>query len=367
MSGAGGHNACFAAACVLVKGFDLSEVVALGVLREEFNPKCAPAWSEKELLHKIRQAGNSKGETGYLLQQGERGRDAVWKPRDDSATAARAGEAMKKEQALDAAAVEGFSLRGARIDELWLAERSPVEVGKVAGPEELLGHLYRPGEKVLVFTKENSQGDFGFEVRDEDRWPGRVFRLGARPNVPAERAELLPRTGRLGVWFLASPVDGEWKPNGSLDDKRRPIVSRRSGPNVTAWRYLLLESDKVEANKWLEVVVQLPLPIAAMYTSGGRSVHALLRLEARTQDEMRAISEVLGPLLSKLGGDAKAMSSVRLTRLPGCFREGKMVEREGGKKYYERFSSPVLQRLLWLDPMAEPEAILTRPKIRTIE
>jgi len=36
---------------------------------------------------------------------------------------------------------------------------------------------------------------------------------------------------------------------------------------VTAWRYLVLESDVAEAGQWLNLLVQLPLPIAAIYTS----------------------------------------------------------------------------------------------------
>ena len=138
------------------------------------------------------------------------------------------------------------------------------------------------------------------------------------------------------------------------------MMSRRSAPNVTSWRYLLLESDSVAPEVWLNVVVQMPLPISAIYTSGGRSVHALVRLDARTQDELRQATEWIGPVMAKLGADPGALSSVRLTRLPMCFREGKM-HKDGG---YEKFPEPMEQRLLWLDPEPEAVAILTKPKMR---
>jgi hypothetical protein len=70
VSGAGGHNQCFKAACVLVLGFDLPDEIALRILLEEFNPRCQPEWSEKELEHKVRQASRQAGARGYLLGNG---------------------------------------------------------------------------------------------------------------------------------------------------------------------------------------------------------------------------------------------------------------------------------------------------------
>ena len=51
----GGHNTTFRVACVLVKHFGLSEYDALGILRD-YNQRCVPPWSEKELQHKVRDA-----------------------------------------------------------------------------------------------------------------------------------------------------------------------------------------------------------------------------------------------------------------------------------------------------------------------
>ncbi len=65
VSGQGGHNAAFHAACVLVAGFDLPEAAALELMRE-FNAGCNPKWSERELLHKVKQAGKQPGQKGYL-------------------------------------------------------------------------------------------------------------------------------------------------------------------------------------------------------------------------------------------------------------------------------------------------------------
>ena len=365
VSGAGGHNACYAAAVAMVKGFDLPESVALDLLRADFNPRCSPAWSERELMHKVRQAMRANNESGYLLGNERRRASADDFKKYIRKERAIEAAAVKKDQATDDVALRRM-VADVVVGERFFMERSPVDVGALAGPEEVLGSLYLPGEKVLVFTSERSQGDFGFEVAAGDSFPGRCFRLGNRPGVKPEVSPL-PRSGRMGAWFLANPVSGKWAPNGSVDRNGRPQLSRRSAPNVTSWRFLLLESDEVDAEIWMNVIAQMPLPIAAIYTSGGRSVHALVRLDARTQDELRGATEWLGPVLAKLGGDWKALSSVRLTRLPMVFREGKMGSGEGGAARYEAYREPRLQRLLWLNPEPDAVPILTMPKMRDVE
>jgi len=56
VEGKHGDDATFRAACKTLRGFDLSEDECFQVLWEEFNPRCAPAWSEDELREKIRNA-----------------------------------------------------------------------------------------------------------------------------------------------------------------------------------------------------------------------------------------------------------------------------------------------------------------------
>lgn len=66
ISGQRGHDACFKAACALVQGFDLSTDEAYKLLAVDFNPRCQPPWSERELQHKVSQAGKQPGQRGYL-------------------------------------------------------------------------------------------------------------------------------------------------------------------------------------------------------------------------------------------------------------------------------------------------------------
>lgn len=66
VSGQGGHDATFHAACVLVIGFGLGRSQALQLF-QEWNECCDPPWSEKELEHKVDDALKQPGWRGYLL------------------------------------------------------------------------------------------------------------------------------------------------------------------------------------------------------------------------------------------------------------------------------------------------------------
>jgi hypothetical protein len=61
ISGQGGHAQTLLAAEHLVRGFQLPDEVALALLEREYNPRCEPPWSTKELEHKVSEA-REKGE-----------------------------------------------------------------------------------------------------------------------------------------------------------------------------------------------------------------------------------------------------------------------------------------------------------------
>ena len=56
ISGQGGHNQTFSIASTLVNGFLLPPDIALDLLLTDFNPRCRPPWSEKDLRHKVESA-----------------------------------------------------------------------------------------------------------------------------------------------------------------------------------------------------------------------------------------------------------------------------------------------------------------------
>ena len=78
VSGNGGHDAAFRVALDATKGFSLSYSQALALLRE-YNCRCVPPWSEKELAHKLRSAMKStRVPEGYIVKS--RPRAALARP-----------------------------------------------------------------------------------------------------------------------------------------------------------------------------------------------------------------------------------------------------------------------------------------------
>ena len=294
----------------------------------------------KELRRQIWRA-----EHGGVVGNGTRG---TGRADDRNVAAMPRGEAAPKRRDLDEAAV-GRVVEGVPvIDREWLRLRSPVDVG-TCGLEGFFRAVYEEGERVLVFTRFTSQGDFLW-------WVGKGgFRLGAREGVAAVRSEM-PSGGRCGVWFLANPVDGKWHEAKYLEDGMRKL-SRRSESAVTAFRYLVLESDVLDEARWLKVLVKLKLPIVAVYTSGSKSVHALVRVGADSKAEWDHVRNELQPLLTALGADGAAMSAVRLTRLPFTLRHGS--EKRDGT--YVEWSRPGRQELLWLDDAPDGRGMIAKP------
>ena len=366
VSGSGGHTAAFKAAVALVQGFDLSEGQALGLLQADFNPRCDPEWSERELLHKVRQADRAGGAggkaRGYLLKGGgSSSSGSSSRPGPASSSGAIEVERNHKRPEFDQAALERAQAAGFSPEEAWLAERSPVDPRDITAGE-FLDAIFPAGEKTLIFTNFYGQGDFGHVAGQ----PGESYRIGQRPGIRPEPAEL-PQVERVGAWFLPVPMDGKWHASGGVDKKTGlPLRSRRSGKSVMSWRHLVLESDEARDEEWLNLLCQLPLPVSALYTSGGRSIHALIRIDARSKGRFDEMRDRMSPFLAKLGADPAAMTGVRLTSLPGVFRCGTEKVKQGRREYV-RYKEPRLQRLLYLDPDPEVRALQFMPRLRKVK
>lgn len=242
-------------------------------------------------------------------------------------------------------------VKGVEVDWRWWYNRSPIQPFLEVGDSQMfLEAAFKPGERILICEGQWSQGEYCYEVGKG------LFRLGPRPGIAAQEERDWPQGGGLGVWFLNQPVTGRWlkKPIGETTgtEYQGRRWTRRSAGCVTSWRYLLLESDDAPPDLWLSALARLPIPIIAIYSSGGRSWHALVRLDSETKEAFDALrSELFYRLTLPLGGDGKAMSAVRLTRLPGMMRDG--TEKKGR---FQPFDKPKMQRLIYLNPEPKWEA-----------
>jgi hypothetical protein len=133
---------------------------------------------------------------------------------------------------------------------------------------------------------------------------------------------------------MCQPVTGEPAFNGEVNQWFPKGETWRTKDSVTDWRYMVIESDKAPEQLWLRMLVQAPLPIAAIYTSGGRSIHTLVRVDQPSKEAWDQLKDSIKRDLITLGVCPGSLTAVRLTRLPGC-RRG-----ETGQ----------IQRLLYLNP-----------------
>lgn len=318
VSGSHGHDATFAVACALVHGFALSLADALPIM-QEFNLRCAPPWSDRDLDYKLRSAEKSGHDKprGHLI-----GTDSPLPARAAQQDHSQPAFAATKKVTFDPEKLRALA-KGWRecVNVCWLADRSAVDPSQLSAGD-FLRLLYGEGKKILCFTEQKSQG--------QALWP----------EQPA------PRGARDGVWFLPQPVNGEMLPN-----PRTGNMSRRSEESVTDFRYMVLESDEADVRDWLGFLVQIPLRIDAIYTSGGRSVHALVRVDCVTKREWDAYKAELAPTLNLLclgGLDPAVITAVRLTRLPGCWRGDR------------------LQKLLYVRPAAPVRPLCELPALRDV-
>lgn len=109
-----------------------------------------------------------------------------------------------------------------------------------------------------------------------------------------------------GAWIRFNPIDGKGVSN----------------VNVVDYRYALVESDSVEPEKQKALMEELKLPIAVMVHSGGKSIHAIVKINAVTEQDYREKVDFLYSVCEKngLSIDQNNKNPSRLSRLPGVVR-----------------------------------------------
>lgn len=110
----------------------------------------------------------------------------------------------------------------------------------------------------------------------------------------------------VGAWIRFNPLDGKGVKN----------------ENVTEYRYALVESDCMELEKQHAMIRELELPVACLVYSGGKSIHAIVKIEAANYDEYRRRVDYLYGVLKKNGMqvDIQNKNPSRLSRMPGVMR-----------------------------------------------
>ena len=112
-----------------------------------------------------------------------------------------------------------------------------------------------------------------------------------------------------GAWIRFNPLDGKGVKN----------------ENVTDYRYALVESDSMPIEQQNAVIRELELPVAILVYSGGKSLHAIVRIDAPTYEEYRKRVDFLYKVCKDNGLDIDRQNRnpSRLSRMPGVTRNGR--------------------------------------------
>lgn len=112
-----------------------------------------------------------------------------------------------------------------------------------------------------------------------------------------------------GAWIRFNPLDGAGVSNS----------------NVTELRYALVESDTLEIERQKAIMEELQLPIAIMLYSGGKSIHAIVKVDAVTVQDYREKVDYLYRICEKngLSIDKQNKNPSRMSRMPGVKRGDK--------------------------------------------
>jgi hypothetical protein len=206
--------------------------------------------------------------------------------------------------------VESF-LKGWRCDEtdLWHASKwYPCEDFR-KDAAQLIAALYCPDDFVNVVTEFSSEKLADGKEKACPRGAGLTLR---RDDWLRRLSSNLPPQSAAGAWIRPNPVKGL---RGSGHG------GAHTDQDVAAYRHLLLESDDLPIELQLSFWVRLALPVAALIDTGGRSVHAWVKLDCKDEAEYReTAAEIYTPLV-RFGLCLNNKNPSRLARLPGVKRK----------------------------------------------
>jgi len=209
----------------------------------------------------------------------------------------------------------GESCSGVVVDQNWVEDRETAEP-KVWDPaRQLITYLE------ALFSSEDYVGyvtrSFQKNVDGKQKYfpqKGRFDRTAGKLIEDLEKCNgdigkvLGDYNPKAGAWIRFNPLDGK-----DASDK-----------HVTDFRFALVESDTLPIGKQNAILRALELPIAALVHSGGKSLHAIVRVDAVSYEDYRKKVDYLYRICDKNGLilDHQNRNPSRLSRMPGVIRDG---------------------------------------------
>lgn len=239
-------------------------------------------------------------------------------------------------------------------DELVVVEKEWLEGKEIHEP----GADWDPAGELIKYleTLFNSDENVGYVTSYWEKDGKYLPSKGAYDRTAGELIELLGKNKNdigavigdykeaAGAWIRFNPLDGRGVKN----------------ENVTDYRFALVESDNMEIEEQNAIIRELDLPVACLVYSGKKSLHAIVKVDARSYEEYRKRVDYLYEVCRKNGLkiDSQNRNPSRLSRMPGIIRNGRkqfLVETNIGKESWEEWRE-------WIesvnDDLPDPESLL---------
>ena len=205
-------------------------------------------------------------------------------------------------------------------DEHMVVDRAWLEAREVQEPQ---GSDWHPAQELIrylnaLFAPEDYVGYVTETFLSED---GR--RLPTRGNYDRTAGQLVAALERCGDDIGA--VLGDYDPAAGAWIRFNPLDGRGvKNENVAAYRFALVESDNTDLGEQNAIIRELELPVACLVYSGGKSLHAIVRIDADSYEDYRRRVDYLYAVCEKNGlkVDKQNRNPSRLSRLPGALRNG---------------------------------------------
>ena len=291
ISGQAGHTTAFSVICAVVHGFALGESEAFQVL-SGWNQSCSPPWSEMDLRHKINQVSSSRyassNPRGFKLNaNGSRSNShapMTMNPRNVTLTKAKAKVPAIKYDVREEDLPEAIEDGTRTMIRMLFSEGEGIRIAK----------------GVLNEEKKEVPEDGGVCLSREE-W---LRRLDAKEgNIN----KIFASSDKCGIFVAINPYK----------------IGCTRDADVTAFRHALFEFDEgLSCGEQLNLYRQMKLPAAALIYSGGKSVHAWVKIDAQNRQEYDERVALLFEHFESAGfhPDPKNKNPGRLSRLPGCIR-----------------------------------------------
>ncbi len=198
------------------------------------------------------------------------------------------------------------------VDPHWVEGRDIAEPKEWHPAQQLIAYLetlFDSTENVGYVTRSfEKDGKYMPTKGDWSRTAGQLIEALSRckDDVGAVLGDYNPK---VGAWIRFNPLDGKGVRN----------------ENVTEFRYALVECDGMELEQQNALIRELELPVACLVHSGGKSLHAIVHIDATDYAEYRKRVEYLYAVCRRNGLelDQQNRNPSRLSRMPGVMRNGK--------------------------------------------